>query len=257
MKKVIIIIILLSFNFSCSSPDYFENGKILFKKGEYFKARINFIQVQNKSEKFDSAKILINICDYNLYVADSTKRVEKKRINDSLKIVKKKRDTEELIYKINTEIKAIDNFTSSIYRGSVTSLNLEILYFSEITKLINKGKKHNNKKIKKLSETLKKKLKNLQWREFPKIRKAYVEILDDKLWEENIDVFCKGKRYTTMEFVGGIFASNKNIKDTQFTMHEKVNDFRFKRVNYKWYKYDDEYTYYTINSISDGELKIY
>ena len=106
MKKVIIIIILLSFNFSCSSPNHFENGKILFKKGEYFKARINLIQVQSNSEKYDSAKILIKICDRNLYVADSIIRVEKKRINDSLKIVIEKRDTEELINKLNTEIKA-------------------------------------------------------------------------------------------------------------------------------------------------------
>jgi hypothetical protein len=29
---------------------------------------------------------------------------------------------------------------------------------------------------------------------------------------------------------------------------------KFKRTNYKWYDYDDEYTYYSMETKADGEL---
>jgi hypothetical protein len=31
---------------------------------------------------------------------------------------------------------------------------------------------------------------------------------------------------------------------------------RFNRINFKWYKYDDEYTYWQIESLPDSKIQI-
>lgn len=76
-------------------------------------------------------------------------------------------------------------------------------------------------------------------------RKQYAKYLDDKLWEHNIDVETSNGG-TTITFIGGIFASNKNIKDFQNQSAETLRMFGFKRVIYKWIPHDPNYTYYDL-----------
>ena len=71
---------------------------------------------------------------------------------------------------------------------------------------------------------------------------------------ENIEVEVFGNNSKTIQFTGGIFANNKNKQETQETLSEMLNLLRFKKVNYKWYKYDDEYTYYELDSKNDNEI---
>ena len=79
----------------------------------------------------------------------------------------------------------------------------------------------------------------------PAFRKQYVKLLGNALWEHDIEVEARNN-YKTITFIGGTFARNSNIKDFHNEAHEMLKLLGFTRAEYKWYKYDDEYTYYTI-----------
>ena len=78
--------------------------------------------------------------------------------------------------------------------------------------------------------------------------------LKDNFWKFNIKVTPKGNGYNTLEFQGGRFADNANKKDFQGSLSAELYDLRFKRIIYKWYEYDDEYTYYSLKTGQDSEL---
>jgi hypothetical protein len=86
---------------------------------------------------------------------------------------------------------------------------------------------------------------------YPITRKLYTKHLHTKLWENDISVEHSG---TTITFTGGSLASNKNKKDLYSSVNELLRKFRFKRANFKWFKYDDQYTYWTIDSPTDTKI---
>jgi len=94
-----------------------------------------------------------------------------------------------------------------------------------------------NKNIKTASNMLNKLL--------PSYRKHYVKLLGNALWEHDIEVQTSNN-YKTITFIGGTFARNSNIKDFHNEAYEMLKLLGFTRAEYKWYKYDDEYTYYRI-----------
>ena len=79
-----------------------------------------------------------------------------------------------------------------------------------------------------------------------RLRKRYAIVLDNIMWEDNVDVEVTGKKADVLWLTGGMLAANKNKKIVQETISELVRLLEFKRVCYKWYKYDDEYTYWDI-----------
>ena len=163
---------------------------------------------------------------------------------------------EQLKERIERELNS-EVFTKSFqvhnYRGTVEKLQQEIVLFALYARMI-KEAETSNEENKKLAAALSKKVTALQASEFPKMRKEYISIIAGKLWEENIKVEVSGKGNTTITFIGGTFANNKNIKETQEALNDTFEMFRFKQVRYKWYKYDDEYQYYTVRSLGDKDL---
>lgn len=107
---------------------------------------------------------------------------------------------------------------------------------------------NNDAKLKKAKDLLKKKLSEA----YPYYRKLMVRASSEALWEKNIKVTGTG---STITFTGGVFANHANIKAFETDIEETLNNFRFKRVNYKWYDYDDEYTYYSLSNPKDSEIK--
>jgi hypothetical protein len=120
--------------------------------------------------------------------------------------------------------------------------------------IIKEGKESQNQEEKDLAKKLEQKVSSSQLKDFPKLRLAYFKIMKDKLWENDIDVKIGGKKNTILSLTAGYFASNKNIKSTQETLHEMLVNLRFKQVNYRWYKDEDEYTYYDVESAKDSEV---
>ena len=138
--------------------------------------------------------------------------------------------------------------------NSVDGIVITLAVFKAYSIIIKEGEESKNEEEKKLAKTLKEKVSNTQVKNFPKLRLSYYKILKDKLWEHDVTVSIGGQKNTILNLTAGYFAANKNIKDTQETLDEMLISLRFKQSNYRWYKGEDEYTYYTIESAKDSEV---
>jgi len=163
---------------------------------------------------------------------------------------------QELKEQLEREIKSLSEkkFNGSTYRESVQSIQMEIVLFNVWAGIIKRAENSTDEMNKKLGKQLRSKVKSIQVSEFPKLRKAYKDVIYDKLWLENIETKISGKGNTTLELTGGMFASNKAKQQTQETLSEILKMLRFKRVNYKFTKYDNEYTYYAVETPMDSEI---
>lgn len=173
---------------------------------------------------------------------------------DSIKEVIILEKIEVRIQKTNNEISQISKFDNTLYRGSIVNLDAEITVFRIYAKKINELLASENAELIKLGKIYKSKILYLQTKEFPLMRKEYAKIIKNKLWEEDIDVYISGSRNTSINYTGGIFAANKNISDFQSGVSYMLRKLNFKRANYRWYKGETGYTYYTISSNKDNEL---
>ena len=182
---------------------------------------------------------------------------ERKRVaEEQLRIAEERKTKKDEDFKsqLQREISSIKNFDNSEYRESVDFISLEVVLFSVWANLVNKAKRSDNQEINNVCKELEQELKRLQIKEFPLMRKAYSEVVDDILWEQNVDVKIYGVYNNTLELIGGLFANNKNIKDVQAMIQEMLKLLRFDKINYKWYKYDNEYTYFNLESYKDEEI---
>jgi hypothetical protein len=233
-----------------SCTNNYEEGIRNYKSENYENALLYLKRVDSSDKNYDSAEIKIAEIENIL----TQIQIEKQR-QDSIAIVEKeKKEIGDFMAQLNREIESFKTFDGSKYRSEISSIQIEVALFATWANIIKKAESHSDKEIIRLGKTLKTKVINLQKTEFPRLRKAYGEILKGKLWAENIKVTTKGTGHTTLEFVGGLFASNKNKQDTQQTLSEMLHLLKFKRTNYKWYDYDDEYTYYSMETKADGEL---
>ena len=156
---------------------------------------------------------------------------------------------------LQRELDSFDkSFDSTSYRGSVDALTLEVALFGAWAQMVSEYQQDADPEVKTMADQLEQKASQLQVKEFPLMRKHYAEVLAKKLWEENIDIVSLGNTNKTIEFTGAVFANNKYIGQTQTGLKETLQLFRFTRANYKWYKYDSDYTYYEIESQADGEV---
>lgn len=144
----------------------------------------------------------------------------------------------------------LENFSPvNIY--SMDEISRIIDQLREYSTVVVKYEYSNNDKVASKAKQLRKLLEKKQKEIFPRLRKEYARIIDNKMWEHDIDVTSTG---TSITFIGGIFAANKNKSEFHSTVQDVLSLLRFKRANYKWYKYDDEYTYYSIPSPADTDL---
>lgn len=124
----------------------------------------------------------------------------------------------------------------------------------EYAEKIENGLNSTNDETVQRAKKLKAKEAKIQISAYPQLRKAWGKQLGKKLWREDIEVKVFGKGNSTIQFTGGLFAANRNIEDFQKELSAALRDMRFKRIQYKWYEGDDEYTYYTMETKPDSEL---
>lgn len=248
MNLRLTIIIAMLFITSCSS-DY-EQGIKNYKADKYVEALEHLRKVKVTDDKYDSAQIKIS--EIEKILADT--QIEKERRDSIAYVEQQKKELEDFKNQLKREIEVFKTFDGNKYRGDVSAIQTELVIFAAWAGEIRRAEYSSDIEVRRLGKTLKAKVINLQKSEFPKLRKAYGAILKEKLWVENINVKTIGTGYTILEFEGGVFASNKNIQDTQETFRDMLNQLRFKRTNYKWYEYDDEYTYYSMKTGKDSDL---
>ncbi|MCB9808515.1 hypothetical protein H6770_04665 [Candidatus Peribacteria bacterium] len=200
---------------------------------------------------------------------ETTKRITIERMATEEEILQQQKDGEEaqkkreqaaqaeaqkVIDKLQKEIDGLNNFNGSQYYENVTGLQLEVALFTAWAMIIEEHEKNTNPDVQRLVTSMKQKVRSVQTREFPNMRKAYGDLADEILWEHNIDAKVRGSANGTLELVGGIFANNVNIKEVQTIIYDIVKMLRFDRINYKWYEYDSNYQYYTMKSLLDSDI---
>jgi hypothetical protein len=148
-------------------------------------------------------------------------------------------------------IKDLQNYDGSIWRESLDSLRLEAISFSAYAQIIDEAKTYDDPTVKQLVPQMQNALVKVQTKEFPAIRQAYTKLIKTVSWENDIDVSVSGR---TVTFTGALFASHKNIETIETSVESILKILRFNRVTYKWYAYDDHYTYYDLDTPSDAAI---
>ncbi|MDR7230977.1 hypothetical protein J2X45_002068 [Caulobacter sp. BE264] len=85
---------------------------------------------------------------------------------------------------------------------------------------------------------------------FPQLRKAYRSLSKSTLWERDIDVKGSGR---TIEYIGGLFASNANIKAAQDVVGADLLRLRFDIARYRWIP-DGRGAQYSLGAPPDREI---
>lgn len=99
-------------------------------------------------------------------------------------------------------------------------------------------------------------LRSAQERQLPRLRLAWVKATHERFWMNDMTVTCTGRKCTTVEFVGGRLAANRNKAALIDTIAEAVRVLRFRTVKMKWFSLDDRPTTYEITTLGDAALSI-
>jgi hypothetical protein len=226
-------------------------AKELIDAQDYDGAISKLNNIDKDNPLFDEAQQLLQKADsFSKMTYDE--RVLAKKMESKLKAEKevavKKAQLERELKSIN------EGVAFSKERGSIDNLKMDLVLFSAWAKIITEGESSDDPELQKLAKQLKQKVASIQVQEFPKLRKEYANIVGRKLWENDIEVTANGTNHKYINFSGGIFAANKNIKDFQTELNDILKMFRFSQARYRWHKGASEYTYYPIYEGNDSDL---
>lgn len=234
-----------------SSIEYAKNQ---IEKENYSSAISRLENIEKENPFYSEAQQLLAKADSlnNLTEEEKqlAKELEAKEVAEEKRIIQKEQ--------LEREIKSVnDGVDFSTYRGTLDALKMELILFGSWANIITEGENSDDPEIQKLAKQLKTKVANIQVREFPKLRKEYANIVSNKMWENDIEVTANGTNSKYINFSGGIFAANKNKKDFQNEVHEVLKMFRFNQSRYRWYKGENEHTYWIIYEGEDSDLVIF
>ncbi len=164
---------------------------------------------------------------------------------DSIKGEKIKRD-------VDIAVKELKSFSVD-YVSDIEVLNRKVNNFGDYENLIYKAYAHSDE-MGKYSRKLMVQLRNAQSKYYPQMRRKYAGFLRKMYWIDDIDVKVLGSRADRIQFIGGTFASNRNINTYYEATVHMLKKYRYKRADYKWIPSESEYTYYKIDSQSDSHL---
>lgn len=226
-----------------------ESANKFIEQGNYSSAISDLEKIEKTDSLYNKAQILIKKADSLNNLSDEEKLIAKKLKEENAKKEELLKQKEQL----EREIKSIDDGIKFADGNTIEELQMDIVLFASWAKLIKEADESEENEIKNLGKKLKSKVSQIQIREFPNLRKQYAKIVANKMWENDIEVYANGTGKRYINFTGGVFAANKNKKDFQSQLNEILTMFRFKQSRYRWYKGEDEYTYWTIYEGKDSE----
>nr|WP_299385539.1 hypothetical protein [Allomuricauda sp.] len=242
MKKALLILVLVGAHQSCNlNLDEYERAKFNVVRGNYNIAKDQLTKLidENHPQK-DSALVWLRIIDSLEINAD--------------RIALEKTTTKYISAASNT-FEHLNELESKAIPDDIESILIEAqLYQNFGTTLETLELLEGNQEASELANKLQSKLIKTQTSRFPKLRKKYGELLDNKMWEHNIDVRTGNTGNKTINLTGGAFANNANIKDFQESLEDQIKSLRFTEVRYRWYKGSDEYQYYKYKDANDKKL---
>jgi hypothetical protein len=226
-----------------------ESANKFIEQGNYSNAISDLEKIEKTDTLYSKAQLMIKKADSLKNLSDEEKLIAKKLKEENAKKEELLKQKEQL----EREIKSIDEGIKFADRNSIDELQMDIVVFASWAKIIKEAEELEDTEIKTLGNKLKSKVSKIQIREFPNLRKQYAKIVANKMWENDIEVYANGTGKRYINFTGGVFAANKNKKDFQIQVREVLKMFRFKQSRYRWYKGEDEYTYYTMYEGKDSE----
>ncbi|SKC16712.1 hypothetical protein [Dyadobacter psychrophilus] len=151
---------------------------------------------------------------------------------------------------IDNQIVDIDrNLKSDMSKQDIAT---RLSWHKSNTSLYNEVKGSKDKVIKPKAEILEKKIVQVQTKEFPELRTAYVESKKEVLGTQQITIALSGPKNDTLVFTGSIFASEKRKDAFLDNIKPIVQDLRFKKVVYKWS--DKDSSEYKVRAKPDAEI---
>jgi len=234
-----------------NSQDHIDSAEKDISEGNYEAAITSLQEISTEDSLYNKAQILLQKADSLNDISVNEKLLAFEQLTVEKNEEKKQKAIEDLERELTTITKGID---FSIYHETIDGLNMELALFAVWGSIIIENDLSEDDKISKLVKQLKQKLAALQTKEFPIMRKVYAKIVANLLWENDIYVSASGTGKRYINFTGGNFAANANKKEFQVELHEILTSFRFKQSRYRWYKEQDEYTYYTIYEGKDTDL---
>ncbi len=135
-----------------------------------------------------------------------------------------------------------------------TDLATRLSWHKSNAALYNEAKSNSNQRIAAQREVLKKKMAQVQQRDFPELRTAYVASKKEALNEQQVGIGLAGAHHDILTFEGRMFKPERVQEDFMKNIYGIVNDLRFKKVVYKWSDAPDGYHNYEIRSKADSEI---
>jgi hypothetical protein len=163
----------------------------------------------------------------------------------------------EYVQQIDRELTSLTNFDGSTYRESKDAIMLEAALFGAWAKILQQAENYTLSQSERTRvNRFKDRVSEIQAREFPRMRAAWGRILATAVWEHDVLVTTGGEANRTLRLTSVMFASNSNIAEIQRTVHDPLELLRFKRVEYRWYRGADEYTYYRVETPTDRAVRL-
>ncbi|MDH3474296.1 MAG: hypothetical protein OEM59_11440 [Rhodospirillales bacterium] len=160
--------------------------------------------------------------------------------------------------RLKREFEGLEKYDDSGCFDNKTTVLICTALFSAWATIAEEGGRYElDKKERALLVRFKKRVAAVQARSLPRLRDAYGPILRKALWEVDISAKTFGKWFRVVQFVGGVFAANRNIKEFHSQVREGLVILRFNQARYMWYEQADEYQYFTIDTPKDTDLVIW
>lgn len=172
-----------------------------------------------------------------------------------------KKDTAQYVDKLYKEINwstqandalaQLNDITGTGYQ-TIDEMKQDILQFNYASQVVSHLQDNLPDSTKKELRKLKSALIAKQVKTFPMLRQALVEFYKKAFWQADVDVEGSG---STLYFTAGDFAAHRNIAKAESDMDDQFRLFRFKQINYRWYKNQSDYTFYKLDTKKDSDIE--
>lgn len=201
-----------------------------------------------------AAIIAVIVCaDFGIFRTESSENTNSTQqiINNTIEEEHIKQKKQPVLLDIDLLAKELNQFKTKDYTTSQEDIRNAVRQLEKWSStIIDEAKTKDKVRIKKI-KILNTQLKNIQIAAFPILRSKYRAFVAKNLWRDNIKVSGGG---ATIRYSGGVFANNAMIEDFHNIIRIDLELLRFKRAEYLWMDYANDYTYYTIDSPKDSKL---
>ncbi|MDJ1500512.1 hypothetical protein [Xanthocytophaga agilis] len=137
------------------------------------------------------------------------------------------------------------------YKTSKDSILMEVDLFDYWDIRITDGELSDDPEEQKLALVLRSKLLPLRLKEFPLMRKAWVDLLNQKLRKQGIEASIRGKDTRTIRFVGALLHYSYDEEDLYDSLEYAMQSLRFNNYEYLWYESQKDYLHYQTKTSPD------